>query len=172
MTHTPDLADDADLVSAPIAPEYFRRVLGHFLTGVTVVSAVFQGEPVGLTVGSFFSASLDPPLVGFCAAKTSRSWPGIKEVGDFCVNVLAADQEALCRQFATASGSDKFRGVGWTMTDGGAPRLDRVLAWIDCRIEAVHDAGDHEICIGRVKRLSVDHGRPPLLFFRGQYLIS
>jgi 3-hydroxy-9,10-secoandrosta-1,3,5(10)-triene-9,17-dione monooxygenase reductase component len=172
MTHRPDVADDTDVGSAPIAPDHFRRVLGHFLTGVTVVSAMCREEPVGLAVGSFFSVSLDPPLVGFCAAKTSTSWPGIKEVGHFCVNVLAADQEAICRQFATAKGADKFRGVGWTTTGGGAPRLDRVLAWIDCAIETVHEAGDHEICIGRVHRLGVDRGRPPLPFFRGQFLIT
>jgi len=171
MAHAPDVVSEADVGSEAVAPELFRRVLGHFSTGVAVVSAMHQGEPVGLTMGSFFSVSLDPPLVGFCAAETSKTWPGIKKAGHFCVNVLTADQEALCRQFA-ASGVDKFRGVSWTPTDGGAPRLANVLAWIDCEIEAMHDAGDHEICIGRVQNLGAMPSSQPLLFFRGQYLAS
>ncbi len=171
MAHAPDMVSEAGVGSEAVAPELFRYVLGHFSTGVAVVSAMSQGEPVGLTMGSFFSVSLDPPLVGFCAAKTSRTWPGIKEAGRFCVNVLTAEQEALCRQFA-ASGEDKFRGVSWTTTDGGSPRLANVLAWIDCEIEAMHDAGDHEICIGRVQNLGALPSSQPLLFFRGRYLAS
>jgi 3-hydroxy-9,10-secoandrosta-1,3,5(10)-triene-9,17-dione monooxygenase reductase component len=130
MAHAPDLVSEVGVGSGAVAPELFRYVLGHFSTGVTVVSAMYQGEPVGLTVGSFFSVSLDPPLVGFCAAKTSQTWAGIKEAGHFCVNVLAADQEALCQQFAV-SGEDKFCGVSWTITDGGSPRLANVLRSLD-----------------------------------------
>jgi hypothetical protein len=96
--------------SEAVAPELFGHVLGHFSTGVAVVSAMHQGAPVGLAMGSFFSVSLDPPLVGFCAAKTSKTWPGIKEAGRFGVNVLTADQEALCRQFAASGGFSQIRG--------------------------------------------------------------
>jgi flavin reductase (DIM6/NTAB) family NADH-FMN oxidoreductase RutF len=152
-----------------VDPGEFRSVLGHFPTGVCVVTSVADGAPVGLAIGSFFSASLDPPLVGFCPDKRSSSWPAIREAGGFCVNVLHEDQEALSRQFATR-GADRFSGVGWTATAGtGAPRLADVLAWIDCRVEAVHDAGDHDLCIGRVLALDVGREGGPLVFYRGGY---
>lgn len=148
----------------------FRQVLGHFPTGVTVVTAMASdGQPAGLAVGSFFSVSLDPPLVAFCAGKSSSSYPKIEEVGHFAVNVLAEDQEDLCRVFA-ASDSDKFAGVGYRPAPGtGSPILAGVLAWIDCEIEAAHEAGDHWIVIGRVHDLEVVHEGGPLIFFRGGY---
>ena len=130
-----------------------------------------SGKPVGLTVGSFFSVSLDPPLVGFCVARSSKTWPVIKGGGRFCVNVLAADQEGVCRSFAR-TGTEKFQGVGWSPTDRGCPRLDDVIAWIDCDIQAVHDAGDHEICIGQVRALGDPRRSVPLPFFRGQHQIA
>lgn len=158
-----------DSLATEVDPGAFRSVLGHFPTGVSVIASVAGEAPIGLAIGSFFSVSLDPPLVGFCADKRSSSWPGIREAGGFCVNVLHQDQEALCRQFATR-GADKFKGVGWTATVGsGSPRLADVLAWVDCRIEAVHDAGDHEICIGRVLGLDVGREGGPLVFYRGGY---
>ena len=149
---------------------HFRQVLGHFPTGVTVITAAGpEGKAAGFAVGSFFSVSLEPPLVGFCAGKASSSWPLVREAGSFCVNILAEDQEAVCRQFSSKV-DDKFSGLGWQPAASGSPRLADVLAWIDCDIEAVHDAGDHEICVGRVRELGVDdseHG--PLLFYRGGY---
>lgn len=145
----------------------YRQVLGHFATGVTVITAD-PGEPVGLAVGSFASVSLDPPLVGFFAGKSSSSWPKIRQVGAFCVNVLADDQEHICRAFASKD-SDKFAGIGWSKTASGSPLLDGVLAWIDCDLEAVHDAGDHELALGRVRELDVAEEGAPLLFFRGGY---
>jgi 3-hydroxy-9,10-secoandrosta-1,3,5(10)-triene-9,17-dione monooxygenase reductase component len=159
-----------DLATSTIEPHVFRRVLGHFLTGVAVVSAMDGGEPVGLTVGSFFSVSLDPPLVGFCAARSSKTWPAIRRSGRFCVNVLAADQEGVCRSFAR-TGAAKFEGVSWAFSVGGCPRLDDVIAWIDCDIEVVHEAGDHEICIGRVRALGDGRLSVPLPFFRGRHQI-
>jgi 3-hydroxy-9,10-secoandrosta-1,3,5(10)-triene-9,17-dione monooxygenase reductase component len=168
MAYAGDAVTEADALSGAVAPDLFRYVLGHFSTGVTVVSAMHLGEPVGLTVASFFSVSLDPPLVGFCAAKSSTSWPNIKATERFCVNVLAAEQEDLCRRFAV-SGAEKFRDVSWTVAPGGSPKLADVLAWIDCDIAAVHDAGDHEICVGRVRRLGARASLQPLLFFRGRY---
>lgn len=147
----------------------FRQVLGHFPTGVTVITADTPDGPVGLAIGSFTSVSLDPPLVAFCPAKASSSWPKIREAGAFCVNVLGEDQELLCRTFAS-KGTDKFKGVGWEPTSTGSPRLASVLAWIDCSIEAVHDAGDHEICIGRVAEMDVgEESAGPLVFYRGGY---
>ena len=148
---------------------HFRQVLGHFPTGVTVITATgSEGRPAGFAVGSFFSVSLDPPLVGFCAGKASSSWPGIRAAGAFCVNILAEDQEAVCRQFSSKV-DDKFTGLGWQPAASGSPRLADVLAWIDCDIEAVHDAGDHEICVGRVRELGVERENGPLLFYRGGY---
>jgi flavin reductase (DIM6/NTAB) family NADH-FMN oxidoreductase RutF len=147
----------------------FRQVLGHFPTGVTVVTAHGPGEaPVGLCVGSFFSVSLDPPLVGFCPGKSSTSWPGIERAGSFCVNVLADDQEDVARVFA-GKGEDKFMGIGWKAASSGSPIINDVLAWIDCSIEDIHDAGDHYIVTGEVHELKVEREHHPLVFFRGGY---
>ena len=147
----------------------FRQVLGHFCTGVTVVTGLFEGEPVGFTVQSFTSVSLDPPLVVVCPARTSTTWPRLRSVGTFCANVLATDQETLARSFATR-GEGRFRGVGWSPSSTtGSPVLDGGLAWIDCRIEAEHDGGDHLIAVARVLDLGVRDGGRPLLFYRGGY---
>jgi 3-hydroxy-9,10-secoandrosta-1,3,5(10)-triene-9,17-dione monooxygenase reductase component len=147
----------------------FRQVLGHFPTGVTVITAITDAGPVGLAVGSFFSVSLDPPLVAFCAGKSSTSYPKIADAGHFCVNVLADEQEDICRIFA-AKGDDKFSTIGWRPSPAnGAPVINDVLAWIDCDIHAVHEAGDHYIVIGQVHELEVGHEGGPLVFFRGGY---
>lgn len=146
----------------------FRQVLGHFPTGVTVVTAAPASGPVGLAVGSFASVSLDPPLVAFFPDKRSTSWPRIEEAGSFCVNVLAEDQEEVCRRFASKS-DDKFEGLGWRPAPSGAPILAGTLAWIDCDIHAVIDAGDHFYVTGAVRELEVEREGGPLLFFRGGY---
>jgi flavin reductase (DIM6/NTAB) family NADH-FMN oxidoreductase RutF len=146
----------------------FRKVLGHFPTGVTVVTGLDDGKPNGLTIGSFTSVSLDPPLVGFLAAKDSDSWPGIEPSGAFCVNVLGAEQEELCWRFAR-TGEDKFDGVSWEPAPSGAPILAGAIAWIDCAMEAVYEMGDHWFVLGRVTALDhvEDYDVHPLLFFRG-----
>jgi flavin reductase (DIM6/NTAB) family NADH-FMN oxidoreductase RutF len=147
----------------------FRRVLGHYPTGVCIVTAAdSDGPPTGMVVGSFTSVSLDPPLVAFFPDRKSSSWPRIEKVGKFCVNVLASDQQALCRQFAI-SGADKFAGVSHRVSANGSPILDDVVAWIDCTLDAVHEAGDHFIVLGRVVALEVDRPGLPLLFFQGGY---
>ncbi|ETI60303.1 monooxygenase [Sphingobium sp. C100] len=147
----------------------FRRVLGHYPTGVCVVTAVeADGAPVGMVVGSFTSVSLDPPLVAFFPAKTSNSWPRIEQVGRFCVNILASDQLPLCRQIA-APGADKFAGIAHRASANGSPILDDVVAWIDCTLHAVHEAGDHHIVLGAVMALEVERPERPLLFFQGNY---
>ena len=144
-------------------------MLGHFPTGVTVVTSMTGDGPVGLAVGSFTSVSLDPPLVAFCPGVTSSSWPRIRDAGAFCVNVLAEDQEHVCRVFA-GKADDKFEGLGWKPAAGtGAPILESVLAWIDCRIAAVHEAGDHWIVLGEVQDLDVGREAGPLVFYRGGY---
>lgn len=146
----------------------FRQVLGHFPTGVCVIAGVHEDRAVGLAVGSFFSVSLEPPLVGFCAARTSSTWPRLQAAGRFCVNVLKADQEEISRVFASKE-ADKFAAIGWDRSPLGSPRIHDVLAWIDCEIEVVHDAGDHEIAVGRVHDLGVADEGAPLIFFRGGY---
>lgn len=157
------------LYTDSFGPDHFRRVLGHFPTGVAVVTAMCpDGQPAGMAVGSFTSVSLDPPLVGFLPAKSSTSWPRIAEAGKFCVNILGADQEAVCRTFAT-KGGDKFAELAWQPTASGAPLLDGVVAWIDCDLENVFEAGDHYIAVGRVRELDVAEPTLPLLFFQGGY---
>lgn len=150
---------------------HFRHVLGHYPTGVTVVTGTApDGQPLGLAIGSFASVSLDPPLVSFCPDLSSSSWPRIQESGSFCVNVLADDQQHVCAVFAGKS-DDKFAEIDWEPSaNTGSPRIKGILAWIDCAIEAVHDAGDHFIVVGRVADLDVE--RPevgPLLFFKGGF---
>lgn len=153
---------------APALPsDNFRRVLGHFVTGVTVVTGAHRGDPAGFTCQSFSSVSLDPPLVLLCPGRTSTSWPKVSASGRFAVNVLAQGQAAVARQFA-ASGGDKFAGIPWRAGPRtGAPILAGIVAWLECEIAAVHESGDHWIVVARVLALdAVD--REPLTFFRGQ----
>lgn len=152
----------------------FKSVMGHFATGVTIVTALEDGKtPVGFTAQSFVSLSIEPPLVAVCPALTSTSWPRIAAADGLCINILAADQEALCRGFATPS-DDKFAGVGWRESPAtGAPLLDGSLAWIEGRIEATYPAGDHEIVVIRVEDIGEattdDHSGGPLLFYRAGF---
>jgi flavin reductase (DIM6/NTAB) family NADH-FMN oxidoreductase RutF len=151
-----------------IDTDEFRRVLGHFPTGVTVVTACDEGGPVGMAIGSFASVSLDPPLVAFFVGKDSGSWARIERCGHFCVNVLAHDQLEVCATMA-ARGDDKFADVLWKRAGSGSPVLKEVIAAIDCRIENVHEGGDHWIVVGRVLELDTHRDASPLLFYRGSY---
>ena len=147
----------------------FRDVLGRFASGVTVVTALSNGEPVGMTAQSFSSVSLDPPLVLFCPAKTSRAWPLMRTSGRFCVNLLAHDQAELSNRMA-ARGEDKFDGVGWEPAPAtGSPLLRGVVGYVDCAIHAVHEAGDHYVVIGRVLALAEGDAEHGLTFYRGRY---
>ena len=159
--------DDPDAVSRA---RLFRDVLGRFASGVTVVTTTSNGEPVGMTCQSFSSVSLDPPLVVFIPAKSSRSWPLIQRSGKFCVNFLSADQAELSNNMASR-GADKFGDVKWTPSaQTGSPILEGSLAHVDCTIHTVHEAGDHYVVIGRVVDLNTDEtDADPLLFYRGQY---
>ncbi|MFJ9726211.1 flavin reductase family protein [Streptomyces sp. NPDC101209] len=158
---------------APVDPARFRRVLGSFATGVTVVTAPpgpGEDTPAGFACQSFSSLSLDPPLVAFMVGRTSTTWPRIARAGVFCVNVLSAGQDELCRSFAV-SGADKFAGVAHDPAPvSGSPRLTGALAWIDCTVHAVHTGGDHLIVVGRVEALGTgDEEGEPLLFHRGRF---
>lgn len=149
----------------------FRAVLGHFPTGVTVITSVSGETPLGFTIGSFASVSLDPPLVGFLAQDDSDTWEAMSPAGKFCVNVLGHHHNELCWKFAK-SGVDveRFEGTDWTMSPNGCPVLPDVLAWIDCDVEEVYTMGDHYFVLGRVVGLEhVPHGdHVPLVFYRGQ----
>lgn len=150
-------------------PATMRHVLGHFPTGVTIVTAQGALGPVGLSVNSFTSVSLTPPLVAFFPAHTSGSWPVIRAAGTFCVNILDADAEPLARRFATP-GADRFRDATWQPAPhSGAPLLADALAWVDCTVEATMPTGDHDLVLGRVVALGSTDGRDPLLFHRGNY---
>ncbi|MFJ8310709.1 MULTISPECIES: flavin reductase family protein [unclassified Streptomyces] len=165
----PDLRAVRDDERAPVDPAEFRRVLGQFASGVTVITARDAAGPAGFACQSFASLSLDPPLVAFMVARTSTTWPRIARAGVFCVNVLGAEQGALCRGFAV-SGADKFAGVDHEPAPAtGSPRLAGVPAWIDCRIQNVHTGGDHLIVVGRVEALGCADEGEPLLFHRGRF---
>ncbi len=173
--HTP-IPDDPE---AAARARQFRDVLGLFCSGVTVVTSVSDGQPVGMTCQSFSSVSLEPPLVMFSPAKTSRAWPLMQRAGFFCVNILAAEQSEISNGMAT-KGDEKFTGVGWTTATTGAPLLEGILGFVDCTVHQVIEAGDHYIVIGRVQELGFGDGRSgdtaerevaadPLLFFQGKY---
>lgn len=150
-------------------PRFFRSVLGHFPTGVVAITSLSSdGKPVGMAIGSFTSVSLEPPLVAFLPDHTSSTWPAIRSAGHFSVNFLASDQEVVCRALAT-KGDDKFEQLRWRPGPTGAPLIDGAVGWIACEIEEIHEAGDHDIVIGRVLDLSRERDTLPLLFFQGGY---
>ena len=166
-----DLLDEegSPAVGPAEATRAFRDVVGRFASGVTVVTAIHGGRPVGLTCQSFSSVSLDPPLVLFVPSRTSRAWPLIRETGSFCVNLLAADQAWVANAMASR-GADKFAEVFWRPSSRtGSPVLEGTLGHVDCAVEAVHGAGDHDIVVGRVLTLAGEAPGDPLLFYRGRY---
>ena len=156
--------------NAPEDSAHFRGVLGRYPTGVAAVTALDQcGAPTVLIVGTFTSASLAPPLISFLPAKVSRRWERIRAAARFCVNVLGADQEALCRSLA-APVESRLEETPWTPAPvTGAPMLEGAVAFVDCALEAVHDAGDHDFALGRVLRLGVLRDADPLVFLGGAY---
>jgi 3-hydroxy-9,10-secoandrosta-1,3,5(10)-triene-9,17-dione monooxygenase reductase component len=160
--------------AAAAAARRFRDVLGLFASGVTVVTSMSDGSPVGMTCQSFSSVSLEPPLVMFSPAKTSRAWPLMQRAGYFCVNFLAADQADISQAMAT-KGEEKYDGISWRPAPTGAPLLDGVIGFVDCTVHSVHEAGDHYVVLGRVHELGfapgVEHSdlARPLLYYRGSY---
>jgi len=146
-----------------------RETLGHYPTGVAVVTAVTSdGNPAGMVVGTFSSVSVEPPLIAFYPMEGSRSFAQIRTARAFCVNVLASDQEQFCRRFATA-GDSKFDGVAWRPGRLGSPILDDAVAWVECTFDDIRPAGDHFIVLGRVDDLAVQRSAFPLLQFQGGY---
>ena len=145
----------------------YRDTMGQYCTGVVIVTGNEDGTLVGFAAQSFVSLSLDPPLIAICPARTSTSWPRIRATGHFCINVLADDQEAVSEEFAQ---SGRAADVPWYTNATTAPILDGAIAYVECALNAEHDAGDHTVVIGRV--LAFETLRPaalPLIYFRGEY---
>jgi len=150
----------------------FRRTMGLFATGVTVVTGLDGREPVGFACQAFASVSLEPPLVLFCAGRRGRSWPRIRRAGRFCVNVLAEEQQEVCERFGSAQGR-RFEGLVWEVSPWGTPSLPGVLARVHADVHAVHPAGDHDVVVGHV--LAVERVAPerrPMIFFRSRFGID
>lgn len=156
--------------STAIEPANFRHALGHYASGITVITSHYDGEPVGFTCQSFYSVSMNPPLVSFSVTSNSYSYPKIRQAGRFVVNILSAEQVDISNQFAR-QGTDKWRGVQWHESPLGNPIIDGSLYWLDCEIHAEHAAGDHVIIIGEVKAFNLKGAAAtqPLLYFKGQY---
>lgn len=152
-----------------IDTKWYRQVLGQYPTGVCVITArVADSEPIAMVVGSFTSVSLDPPLIAFFPDRNSSSWARLRQCDRFCVNILAADQEPVCRRLASKD-PDKFTGTPHKVSSRGNPILDGVVAWIECEVFSITDAGDHEMVLGRIVDMDVPGGDLPLLFFQGGY---
>jgi flavin reductase (DIM6/NTAB) family NADH-FMN oxidoreductase RutF len=153
----------------PLDPSEFRRVLGHWVTGVAVVAARnSDGQPCGLTANAVASLSLQPPLVLACIDHTADSHDCIRAAGAFSVNILSSDQERLARRFAAWDLHEKFAGIAFHSSASGAPILDDALAWIDCRLYNTIPGGDHTIFIGEVLDGDAREGAP-LLYYRSGY---
>jgi len=155
-------------VTASIDPFQFRQLLGHFATGVTILtSTTADGQPLGMTANSLSSVSLSPPLVSVCVDREAEMHPVILRTSQFVVNVLASDQEALARRFSDKH-EDRFEGVGYRLSPEGLILLDGALAHIVCEGEATYPGGDHTIVVGRVVG-GATHDGHPLLYYRGGY---
>lgn len=151
----------------PVEPESFRRALRRFATGVTVVTVDHDGELHGMTASSFASVSLEPPLILVCLDRTSRTRALILEKGSFAVNVLADDQETVSRSFSRR-GMKPFDELPHRAGATGNPLLDGAIAWIECRLDQMVEAGDHDIFVGEVLA-SQDHEGTPLLYYDQAY---
>jgi flavin reductase (DIM6/NTAB) family NADH-FMN oxidoreductase RutF len=146
-----------------------RDALGSFATGVTVVTCLdSDGRPFGLTVNSFTSVSMDPPLLLVCIAKPARCAPALTSASHFAVNVLQTGQQPASIRFSTRD-EDRFGATPWSTGETGAPLLMESLGVFECERHAVYDGGDHEILVGHVLRASFDPNSDPLLYFRGRY---
>jgi 3-hydroxy-9,10-secoandrosta-1,3,5(10)-triene-9,17-dione monooxygenase reductase component len=149
--------------------ELFRHVLGHYPTGVAIITASAAQGPVGMAMNSFTSVSLTPPLVLFCPAASSTTWPVLRDCDAIAINVLSAEQEEVSRLFARR-GVDRFAEIDWTTGENGAPLLHGALGWLECSVRAEHPAGDHTVVTAEITRMGLhDVIDSPLVFFRGTY---
>jgi flavin reductase (DIM6/NTAB) family NADH-FMN oxidoreductase RutF len=152
-----------------VEPDEFRRILGHWTTGVAVVATVTRGgEPRGLTANAVASVSLEPPLVLVCVERGADTHGSIRAAGFFAISILPQAAERTARRFAGEHAEGKFDGIAWHSGSTGAPLLDEALAWVDCRLRDAHDAGDHSIFVGEVMAGDAVEGEP-LVYYRGGY---
>jgi flavin reductase (DIM6/NTAB) family NADH-FMN oxidoreductase RutF len=152
----------------PIDKNQLRQVMGHFVTGVTIITTVNKdGQMHGLTANAFTSVSLEPPLLLVSVDKKAESYPAFEESKVFTVNILADEQEALSRKFAV-SGGNKFEGVAYRRGANGAAILDGTLAHIECTLYGAYEGGDHSLYLGEIQEAEVREGKP-LVFYRGGY---
>jgi flavin reductase (DIM6/NTAB) family NADH-FMN oxidoreductase RutF len=153
----------------PVGKDEFRTALGHFASGVTVVTTAGKdGSVRGMTVSAFSSLSLDPPLVLICVENRTSIYEHLNEEGGFfAVNILAEDQELVSRRFATKD-TDRFDGIGYTTGATGSPILTGALAFVECRVVNAYPGGDHTIFVGEVEAMGATEGKP-LAYFRGGY---
>ena len=155
-------------ISTQVAQELYRRTCGRFATGITVVTALDeQGHPHGMTVNSFSSVSLDPPLVLVSIDLRNAILGHFLTSSYFAVNILAEEQEELSRRFASAS-ENRFHGVDWRPSTSGAPLLAGALAYLECAVTKVMEIGDHSVLIGEVRHAEYKEGRP-LVFYDSTY---
>jgi 3-hydroxy-9,10-secoandrosta-1,3,5(10)-triene-9,17-dione monooxygenase reductase component len=160
---------DAESGLSPRDAGDYRLVLGHVPTSVAIVTAMSRGRPVGVTIGSFSSVSLNPPLVNFFIDRSSMTWPQLNESSTFAVNVLGAAHAQLCRAFSRRAG-DRFEGVAWEPSDSGNPLLKAAVVALDCSRYKVDVLGDHVQVVGRVESMRLSTARLPLVFYRGEFL--
>jgi flavin reductase (DIM6/NTAB) family NADH-FMN oxidoreductase RutF len=156
-------------LGATIDGAAFRSILGRFATGVVVVCATVDDRPVGMSVNSFTSVSLDPPLVAFCAAHSSATWVELQRSPSFAISILAGHQQEVCSQLAR-KGVDRFAGVDVELAPSGSPVIVGSLAWLDCRRAGYHVAGDHDIVLGEVEELHLASDADPLVFFGSRFV--
>ncbi|SHI98324.1 NADH-FMN oxidoreductase RutF, flavin reductase (DIM6/NTAB) family [Roseomonas rosea] len=162
------MAAAADTTEAPFDPRALRHALGQFATGVAIVTAPGAEAPVGMTISSFNSVSLDPPLVLFSVARSAHSLPALLDAPGYAIHVLGREQEETSGRFARAL-AGKWQGIGHRPGLHDAPLLDGALAHFECAAHARHDGGDHVIFLARVLRFSLRDAGEPLIFFRGRY---
>jgi len=156
------------VTASEVDPFQYRQLLGHFATGVTILTTMTpEGKPLGMTANSLSSVSLSPPLISVCVDREADMHPVILRASEFVVNVLASDQEALARRFSDKY-EDRFDGVGYRLNPEGLILLDGVLAHVVCRRQETYPGGDHTIVLGRVIG-GTTHERHPLLYYRGGY---
>ena len=155
---------------AALDPSHLRQVFGRFCTGVTAVcTSDSAGRAMGITVNSFSSVSLDPPLVLFCLLRDSDTLPMLQASGRFSVNILAQAQQDISNRLAKKGGPEKMEPVPTFTATTGAPIIKDTLGWLDCQTWNVYDGGDHVIVVGRIVAAAVGEAQPPLLYFQSAY---
>jgi flavin reductase (DIM6/NTAB) family NADH-FMN oxidoreductase RutF len=161
-----DALDDATPPGVSFSAADFRQALGRFATGVTLVSAALDREPLGLVVNAFSSVSLEPPLVAICPSRSSFTWSRMRGASRFGVNVLGAAHADYVDR-VSAPDADRFAGINYEFTESGVPRISSAIAFLECEPVSEHVAGDHWIVVARVHELVVDPRQEPLVFSDG-----